>query len=34
VADATALNLTPEIVDAMRGNPDLRVVTYPSTAVY
>jgi len=33
-ADATAQNLTPDIVDALRGNPDLVVSTYESTAVY
>jgi len=33
-ADATAMNLTPEIVDALRGNDQLQVITYPSTAVY
>jgi peptide/nickel transport system substrate-binding protein len=33
-ADATALNLTPEIVDAIGDDPNLRVVSYPSSAVY
>ncbi|MFM9105724.1 MAG: ABC transporter substrate-binding protein [Chloroflexota bacterium] len=33
-ADATALNLTPEIVDAIGSNPDLQVVSYPSSAVF
>jgi peptide/nickel transport system substrate-binding protein len=33
-ADATTQNLTPDDVDAMRANPNLNVVTYPSTAVY
>lgn len=33
-ADATTQNLTPDDVDAMRSNPDLQIVTYPSTAVY
>jgi ABC-type transport system substrate-binding protein len=33
-ADATALNLTPEIVDAVKSNPALQVITYPSSAVF
>ncbi|MFM8594579.1 MAG: ABC transporter substrate-binding protein, partial [Chloroflexota bacterium] len=33
-ADATAMNLTPEIVDVLKGNDQLQVITYPSTAVY
>lgn len=33
-ADATSQNLTPDDVDAMRSNPDLNIVTAPSTAVY
>jgi peptide/nickel transport system substrate-binding protein len=32
-ADASAFNLTFEAVDAMRSNPDLQVVEYPTTAV-
>jgi peptide/nickel transport system substrate-binding protein len=32
-ADAAAFNLSLEAVDAMRGNPNLQVVEYPSTAV-
>jgi peptide/nickel transport system substrate-binding protein len=33
-ADAAALNLTPEIVDAMGADPNLEVVSYRSSAVY
>jgi peptide/nickel transport system substrate-binding protein len=33
-ADGTLLNLTPDIVDELRANPDLEVVTYESTAVF
>jgi peptide/nickel transport system substrate-binding protein len=32
-ADAAAFNLTFEAVEAMRSNPDLQVVEYPTTAV-
>jgi peptide/nickel transport system substrate-binding protein len=32
-ADAAAFNLTFEAVDALRSNPDLQVVEYPTTAV-
>jgi peptide/nickel transport system substrate-binding protein len=32
-ADAAAYNLTFDTVDALRSNPDLQVVEYPSTAV-
>ena len=32
-ADAAAFNLTFEAVDAMRSNPDLQVVEYPTTSV-
>src|SRR5829696_7833882 len=32
-ADAAAFNLTLDAVDAMRSNPDLQVVEYPTTAV-
>lgn len=32
-ADATTENLTPDDVEALRGNVDLQVVTYPSTNV-
>jgi len=33
-ADATSQNLTPDDVDALRGNTDLQVVTFDSTAVF
>ncbi len=33
-ADATALNLTPEIVDALKSDPNLQVISYPSSAVF
>ena len=33
-ADATVQNLTPEDYDAMKANPDLQVLSSPSTAVY
>jgi len=33
-ADATLLNLTPDIIDELRANPDLQIVTYDSTAVF
>lgn len=32
-ADATTENLTPDDVAALKGNPDLQVLTYPSTNV-
>lgn len=32
-ADASAYNLTIDAVEALRGNPDVQVVEYPSTAV-
>ena len=33
-ADALGLHLTPDDVEAVSSNPDLTVVTYPSTAVF
>jgi peptide/nickel transport system substrate-binding protein len=33
-ADAVGLHLTPDDVDAVSSNPELQVVTYPSTAVF
>jgi peptide/nickel transport system substrate-binding protein len=33
-ADATAMNLTPEIVEEMRNTPNIEVYAYPSTAVF
>jgi peptide/nickel transport system substrate-binding protein len=32
-ADASTFDLTPDDVEAMKSNPDLQVLTYPSTAV-
>ena len=33
-ADATVQNLTPEDYDALKSNPDVQVISSPSTAVY
>jgi len=33
-ADASAMNLTPEIVEQLGKNPNLQVITYDSTAVF